>query len=133
MRANGHLNDEIDLDTKYKHNTEELHNMYLNAYTIVCPIRKVHLWADPEFTTHISFEESEEFVTKIDHKREEVSSRAHRQNAWLSHRHRHNDAPKPHEDSFVALAEMVKGTYLEDNFPRKEARQFIDDMKLFEC
>ena len=73
--AAGHLKDKIDLDTKYKNKTEQLENIYANAYTILCPIRKVHLWADPEFTTHVELEESEEFATRIGYKNEQVKKR----------------------------------------------------------
>ena len=73
--ANGHLKDKVDLEDKYKNKPDQLENIFKNAYSILCPIRQVTLWADPEFSTHIELEESEEFATRLEYKNEEIRKR----------------------------------------------------------
>ena len=47
----GAFKDEEDLTTKYKDKGDQLKNIFGNSITMVCPVRKVKLWVDPEFST----------------------------------------------------------------------------------
>ena len=53
--AKGHMKDEIDLKEKYGKNPDLLAAILKNADSITCPIRRVQLWADPEFCTEWNF------------------------------------------------------------------------------
>ena len=53
--AKGYMKDEVDLTEKYGNKPEQLAAIKQSAYTSICPIRGVHLWADPEFYTELNF------------------------------------------------------------------------------
>lgn len=42
--------DEEDMTDKYQKKPKQLEAIWVNAHTMTCPVRKVKLWADPEFT-----------------------------------------------------------------------------------
>ena len=46
----GNFLDEEDMKTKYQHKPAQLESIWLNSRTMTCPIRKVKLWMDPEFS-----------------------------------------------------------------------------------
>ena len=49
--SKGHMKDEADLKEKYGKKPEQLAAILQNAYSFICPIRRVQLWADPDFIT----------------------------------------------------------------------------------
>ena len=53
--AKGHMKDEIDLKEKYGKKPEQLAAIMENAMSFTCPIRRVQLWADPDFCTEWNF------------------------------------------------------------------------------
>ena len=53
--AKGHMIDEIDLTEKYGKKPEQLAAIKQNAYSFICPIRRVQLYADPDFCTGWGF------------------------------------------------------------------------------
>ena len=52
--GNGRFLDTEDLEEKYKSKPEQLAAIYKNARTILCPVREVQLWEDPEFSSSAS-------------------------------------------------------------------------------
>ena len=44
------MKDQETLEEKYKSKPEQLANIFKYARTMTCPVRRVKLWADPEFT-----------------------------------------------------------------------------------
>jgi hypothetical protein len=58
--------DEIDLKEDYKNKPEQLKNILKNAPTMECPIRKVKLYADPDYEVVSTQEEFEERKRKLD-------------------------------------------------------------------
>ena len=44
------MKDQETLEEKYKSKPEQLANIFKYVRTMTCPVRRVKLWADPEFT-----------------------------------------------------------------------------------
>ena len=57
--AKGHMKDEIDLREKYGNKPEQLEAIMQNAMSFTCPIRRVQLWADPDFSTEWGFSQED--------------------------------------------------------------------------
>ena len=53
--AKGHMKDEADLTEKYGKKPDQLAAIMQNAMSSTCPIRRVQLWADPDFCTEWNF------------------------------------------------------------------------------
>ena len=51
----GAFKDVEDLTLKYKAKGDQLANIFANSITMICPVRKVKLWVDPEFSTETTF------------------------------------------------------------------------------
>ena len=57
--AKGHMIDEIDLREKYGKKPDQLEAIMQNAMSFTCPIRRVQLWADPDFSTEWGFSQED--------------------------------------------------------------------------
>ena len=66
--AKGHMKDEIDLREKYGKKPDQLAAIKQNAYSFICPIRRVQLYADPDFCTEWNFiqEDNTEQLLNLD-------------------------------------------------------------------
>ena len=54
MQATGHFKDQDDLEKRYKDTPTQFAAIYRNANTMICPVREVMLWEDPEFASAAS-------------------------------------------------------------------------------
>ena len=57
--AKCHMKDEVDLTEKYGKKPDQLAAIMQNAMSFTCPIRRVQLWADPDFSTEWGFSQED--------------------------------------------------------------------------
>ena len=78
LLAKGAFKDAIDMDKAYKDKPEQLVNIYENSMSMVCPIKKVKMWVDPEFTSETSFSQEKEnkrtLTVQTEHKRKKLKT-----------------------------------------------------------
>jgi hypothetical protein len=65
MKAKGVFKDKEDMEAKYKDKPLQLQNIFRNAATLVCPTKEVQMWADPEISVSLIYEEIEERQRKL--------------------------------------------------------------------
>ena len=80
LAMEGAFKDEEDLTKKYKDKGDQLANIFANSITMICPVRQVKLWVDPEFSTATTFTQEQEkkrtLSVQAEHKRKKIKPNA---------------------------------------------------------